>query len=92
MAIKKKDPYTELSHYSALKCCQEAREVASRTLKEKKLTAEGVCAELELPTAKVKHWLDHKKKLVMSKAPRDRELMILLLHLGLRVKVSVERQ
>ena len=89
--LSKKDPYTEIMYWSPLKCHQQAREIAFRELKLRKTTPEAVCAELELPEKKIKHWLDYKKKLVLSKAPRDRDLMILLRYLGYDITLSLSK-
>jgi hypothetical protein len=89
--VTKKDPYTELLYWSLLKCCQSARETAWLCVKEKKLDISALCTDMELPEKKVAHWLDCKKKLVMSKAPRDRDIMILLRYLGIEVSVTVTK-
>lgn len=89
--VVKKSPYEEILHWSALKVCQEAREAAYTAIKLSKIPVEQICAELELPESKVKHWIDYKKKLVLSKAPRDRDLMVLLLRLGYTVSVSIKK-
>lgn len=89
--LVKKDPYTEIMYWSPLKCHQQAREIAFRELKLRKTTPEAVCAELELPEKKIKHWLDYKKKLILSKAPRDRDLMILLRYLGYDITLTLSK-